>query len=101
MRDHVGNGVKQLSRLVMDAATQRGLTSGRKMEWLSDKRSSPLEQAVSPAVHTAGSPGTAAPPAPLPAPNALRSPGSPAEPRQLCPGRTGPHGAREVPLPGL
>lgn len=31
------------------------------MEWLSDKRSSALEQALSPPVHTAASPGTAAP----------------------------------------
>lgn len=30
------------------------MTSGRKMEWLSDKRSSPLEHAVSPPVHGSG-----------------------------------------------
>lgn len=57
MRDHVANGVRQLSRLVMDVAAQRGLTSGRKMEWPSDKRSSPLEEALSPPVRTEGSRG--------------------------------------------
>lgn len=84
MRDHVANGVRQLSRLVMDVAAQRGLTSGRKMEWPSDKRSSPLEEALFPAgthrrQHGRGAGGGCRPP--FPDHRSPHTPGRGKEPR--------------------
>lgn len=80
----MANGVRQLSRLVMDVAAQRGLTSGRKMEWPSDKRSSPLEEALFPAgthrrQHGRGAGGGCRPP--FPDHRSPHTPGRGKEPR--------------------